>query len=109
MPAVLQFLNCAHDRGPCLLMSYYESAGKGETTVKKNIVFVHGAWLTSQSWENFIGYFEKKGYTWSAPEWPLRDKSVAELRENTPPELAEIGVKELTDHYEGIIRKLPEP
>src|SRR5438552_14735217 len=90
-------------------MSYDELAGKGETTVTKNIVFVHGAWLTSQSWENFIGYFEKKGYTWSAPEWPLRDKAVAELRENTPPELAEIGVKELTDHYEGIIRKLPEP
>ena len=65
--------------------------------------------MTSQSWENFIGYFEKKGYTWSAPEWPYRDKPVAELRQSTPPEVAQIGVKELTDHYEGIIRKLPEP
>ena len=75
----------------------------------KNIVFVHGAWLTSQSWENFIGYFEKKGYTWSAPEWPYRDKPVAELLESTPPELAQVGVKEITDHYEGIIKALPEP
>jgi pimeloyl-ACP methyl ester carboxylesterase len=77
--------------------------------MKRNIVFIHGAWLTSLSWENYIDYFEKKGYKWSAPEWPLRDKSVEELKANTPPELAEIGVKEITDHYEGIIKQMPEP
>src|SRR6478672_12730085 len=77
--------------------------------MKKNIVFVHGAWLTSQSWENYIPYFENKGYASSAPEWPYRDKPLEELRANAPAELAEIGVKELTDHYEDIIRKLPEP
>jgi pimeloyl-ACP methyl ester carboxylesterase len=75
----------------------------------KNIVFVHGAWLTSLSWENYIPYFEKKGYTSIAPEWPYRDASVQQLRENTRSELAEIGVKELVDHYEAIVRKLPEP
>jgi pimeloyl-ACP methyl ester carboxylesterase len=31
------------------------------------------------------------------------------LRKNTPPELAQIGVTELVDHFEGIIRALPEP
>ncbi|WIG61136.1 MAG: hypothetical protein OJF49_003884 [Ktedonobacterales bacterium] len=75
----------------------------------KTIVFVHGAWLTSLSWENFIPYFEQKGYTCLAPEWPYRDKPVEELRKNTPPELAEVGVKELTDHFDGIVRALPEP
>jgi pimeloyl-ACP methyl ester carboxylesterase len=77
--------------------------------VNKTIVFIHGAWLTSLSWENFTSYFEKRGYTCLTPEWPHRDKSVAELRESTSPELAEIGAKELTDHFEGIIRALPEP
>src|SRR5437588_7854194 len=77
--------------------------------MKKDIVFIHGAWLTSLSWENFIEYFETKGYTWSAPEWPLRDKPIEELKANPPAELAEVGVKEITDHYEGIIRALPEP
>jgi pimeloyl-ACP methyl ester carboxylesterase len=77
--------------------------------MNKTIVFVHGAWLTSLSWENFKDYFEKKGYTTSAPEWPYRDRPVAELRQSTPPELAQLGVKELTDHYEGIIKNLPEP
>ena len=50
----------------------------------KTIVFVHGAWLTSQSWENFTSYFEQKGYTCLAPEWPYRDKPVEELRKSTP-------------------------
>lgn len=75
----------------------------------KTIVFIHGAWLTSLSWENFIGYFEKQGYTCLVPEWPYRDKSVEELRASTPPELAQIGVKELVDHFESIVRALPEP
>lgn len=77
--------------------------------MNKNIVFIHGAWLSALSWENFVSYFEDKGYTCSTPEWPYRDKSVAELRENTPAELAEIGVKELVDHFETIIRAMPEP
>lgn len=77
--------------------------------MSKNIVFVHGAWLNSLSWENFIEYFEKKGYNCTAPEWPLKDRPLEELRQSPPPELAQIGVKELTDHYEGIIRPLPEP
>jgi pimeloyl-ACP methyl ester carboxylesterase len=77
--------------------------------MNKTIVFVHGAWLTSLSWENFAGYFEGRGYRCLTPEWPYRDKSVEELRKSTPPELAEVGVKELTDHFEGIVRALPEP
>jgi pimeloyl-ACP methyl ester carboxylesterase len=77
--------------------------------MNKTIVFVHGAWLTSLSWENFTGYFEEKGYTCIAPEWPYRDQPAAKLREHTPPELAQVGFKELTDHYDAIIRKLPEP
>jgi pimeloyl-ACP methyl ester carboxylesterase len=77
----------------------------------KTIVFIHGAWLNSLSWENFLEYFQKKGYSCTAPEWPYRDpnKTAAELRENTPPELAQIGLKELTDHYESIVRDYTEP
>ena len=77
--------------------------------MSKTIVFVHGAWLTSLSWEYFLPYFEARGYTCQAPEWPLRDPPVAELRQHPPRALAAIGVKELTDHYEGRIRALPDP
>jgi pimeloyl-ACP methyl ester carboxylesterase len=77
--------------------------------MNKTIVFIHGAWLTSRSWENFTGYFEKQGYTCLAPEWPYRDNSAENLRASTPPELAHVGVKELTDHYAAIVNALPEP
>jgi pimeloyl-ACP methyl ester carboxylesterase len=77
--------------------------------MSNTIVFIHGAWLTKLSWENFIPYFEHKGYTCLTPEWPYRDASVEELREHTPPELAEIGVTELTDHFAAIIKAMPEP
>jgi pimeloyl-ACP methyl ester carboxylesterase len=76
--------------------------------MSKQILFIHGAWLTSLSWENWMPFFEKKGYRTVAPEWPYREASLEELRKNTPPELAQVGVKELTDHYEGIVRALPE-
>lgn len=77
--------------------------------MNKNIVFIHGAWLPSLSWENFEGYFEKKGYTTMSPEWPCREAPIEELRQHTPDELAQVGVKELTDHFESIVRSLPEP
>src|SRR3954453_443006 len=77
--------------------------------MRNTIVFIHGAWLTKLSWENFIPYFEQKGYTCITPEWPYRDKPVEELRASTPAELAEIGVTELTDHFEAIIRAMPKP
>lgn len=64
--------------------------------------------MTSLSWEYFVSYFEARGYSCTAPEWPYRNASVRELRENTPPEVAEIGVLELTDHFESIIRAMDD-
>jgi pimeloyl-ACP methyl ester carboxylesterase len=75
----------------------------------KTIVFIHGAWLNSRSWEYFVSYFEGKGYTCITPEWPYKDFSRESMYANTPPELAKVGIKEITDHYEKIIRALSEP
>jgi len=36
----------------------------------KNVVFIHGAWVTGLCWEKFVGFFESKGYTCVAPNWP---------------------------------------
>ena len=36
------------------------------------IMFIHGAWLSARSWENFSEFFEARGYDVSAPEWPRR-------------------------------------
>src|SRR6476646_5205176 len=34
------------------------------------IVFVHGLWLLSSSWQHWQDFFESNGYTTIAPGWP---------------------------------------
>jgi pimeloyl-ACP methyl ester carboxylesterase len=76
--------------------------------MKDKIVFIHGAWMTPLCWENYVAYFESKGYRCLAPPWPHRDKSIDELRAHPPKELAGLGVQEIVDHYDKFIRGLDE-
>src|SRR5215218_8311732 len=69
------------------------------------LMFVHGAWLSSQSWDTFAGYFRDRGYDVSAPEWPRKDGDVESLRENTEA-IEGLGLTEIVDHYELQIRAL---
>ncbi len=77
--------------------------------MSKTIVFVHGAWMTPLCWEEMLGFFRGKGYTCLAPTWPHKDMPIEELREHPPQALAGLGVTEIVDHYERIIRGLDEP
>jgi pimeloyl-ACP methyl ester carboxylesterase len=77
-------------------------------TGRPHLMFVHGAWLSARSWETYSDYFGKKGYDVSAPEWPRKEGDVEELRE-TVDDVAGLGVTEIVDHYEGLIRELESP
>ena len=72
------------------------------------LLLIHGAWLSSRSWENFADYFEKRGFAVSAPEWPRKHGDVEQLREDAE-SLKGLGVAEIVDHYEKQIRALAEP
>jgi pimeloyl-ACP methyl ester carboxylesterase len=72
------------------------------------LVLIHGAWLSARSWENFADYFERRGYAVSAPEWPRKHGDVEQLRANGN-ELAGLGLDEIVDHYETLIRALDQP
>ena len=72
------------------------------------IMLIHGAWLSARSWENFADYFEEHGFAVSAPEWPRKHGDVEELRADGD-ELAGLGVDEIVDHYETLIRALGRP
>lgn len=72
------------------------------------LMLIHGAWLSARSWESFAEYFEKRGFAVSAPEWPRKHGDVEELREHAD-ELAGLGLTEIVDHYEGLIRELGQP
>ncbi len=75
----------------------------------KSIVFIHGALMTPLCWEQFNGYFAGKGYACTAPAWPYHERPVAEQQRNPAPQLADLGVKEIVDHYAGIIAGMSEP
>ena len=72
------------------------------------LMLIHGAWLSSRSWENFADYFAKRGFAVSAPEWPRKQGEVEELRAATD-EIKGLGIKEIVDHYDGQIRTLADP
>lgn len=76
--------------------------------MSKTVVLIHGAWLNSRSWEAFRRRYEEAGYTVIAPDWPYDDRSPAELRASPCPELARLTQRQIADHYERIIKHLPE-
>jgi alpha-beta hydrolase superfamily lysophospholipase len=77
-------------------------------TDQTTVLFVHGAWLSSGSWENFATYFGDKGYAVSAPEWPRKEGDADELRADAE-SLRGLGLTEIIDHYEQVIQVLDEP
>jgi pimeloyl-ACP methyl ester carboxylesterase len=74
----------------------------------KQVVLIHGAWLTPLSWENFEQFFTAKGYEVLLPEWPRKADGV-EAQRRDPSKLAGLGIKEIVDHHDAFIRQLPEP
>jgi pimeloyl-ACP methyl ester carboxylesterase len=76
--------------------------------MKRQIVFIHGLWLSSASWENFEGYFRERGHEVVAPEWPRKEGDVEQLRASAD-QLKGLGITEIADHYDAIVRALPEP
>jgi pimeloyl-ACP methyl ester carboxylesterase len=62
------------------------------------VVFVHGLWLLSSSWDNWRQLFESSGYTTLAPGWPDDPETVAEANED-PEVFAHKRLKQITGHY----------
>lgn len=75
-----------------------------------SIVFVHGAWMTASSWDNFIPPFEAAGYDVHVPTWPgLAGRTAAELNAAPPPGFGRLRIGQIVDQYAAFIRTLPEP
>ena len=70
-----------------------------------SIVLIHGLWMTSLSWENWIKRYTARGYHVIAKSWPGMDGDIDELRRD-PSAIATLGISEIVDHYEQIIRGL---
>jgi pimeloyl-ACP methyl ester carboxylesterase len=73
------------------------------------VVFIHGAWLTPASWEPWRLRYEGRGVTCLAPAWPFTDRPLAALRQAPRAELRRLSIRQIVDHYDGIVRRMPEP
>jgi non-heme chloroperoxidase len=69
------------------------------------VVFVHGLWLLSGSWNPWRTYFEENGYATVAPGWPDDPGTVAEGRAD-PEVFAHKMIGAVTDHYAEAVARL---
>lgn len=76
-------------------------------TDKAPIVLIHGLWMTPKNWNTWAERFRSLGHEVIVPGWPgIDDREVADIRSN-PESLKGIGLKQIADHYEHLIRALP--
>lgn len=83
---------------------YTQPSVKKESNPKE-IVFIHGMFMTPKCWDEWQKYFKVKGYTVSAPAWPLHEGSVESLRaEDRLPELAKLELSQVLEFYRKILQ-----
>jgi len=72
------------------------------------IVLIHGLWMTPLSWEHWAERYHARGYEVLAPAWPGMDGDIEQLR-GDPNAIEHLGIAEIVDHYDEIIRGLDSP
>jgi non-heme chloroperoxidase len=77
----------------------------GTPGTKTPVVFIHGLWLHSTSWEPWTKLFSDAGYEPVAPGWPGTSATVEETRRD-PAKVAGYGIDDIVEHYAQIIRAL---
>jgi pimeloyl-ACP methyl ester carboxylesterase len=70
------------------------------------VVLIHGLYVTALSWEKWVDRYTSKGYKVIAKSWPGMDDIDALRRD--PSAVNDLGIGEIVDYYDGIIRKLDE-
>jgi pimeloyl-ACP methyl ester carboxylesterase len=84
------------------------TADTSKPSTPDTIVLIHGLWMTPLSWEHWIARYSDKGYRVLAPAWPGLEGDIEEIRRD-PSAIATLGLTEIVDHYDGIIRALEQP
>lgn len=74
----------------------------------RDVVFIHGMFMTPLCWENWLALFQSKGYRCIAPAWPGRDAAIETQRRNHPdPALGRLKLRDVIERMETVIRSLP--
>jgi pimeloyl-ACP methyl ester carboxylesterase len=84
------------------------STNESDPITPDTIVLIPGLWMTGLSWEHWVDRYTKRGFDVIARSWPGMDGDINELRNDTSA-IDHLGVTEVADHYDGIIRELDGP
>lgn len=80
-----------------------------QTENPKTILFITGAFVSNESWDEWRDFYENKGYKTVAPPWPYKNDTAEKLRKRHPdPEIASIRLQQLLDYFEEIARSFSE-
>jgi pimeloyl-ACP methyl ester carboxylesterase len=71
------------------------------------VVLIHGLFMTALSWEHWVSRYTDKGYRVIASSWPGMDDLEALRRD--PSVVDNLGIAEIVDHYDALIRQLESP
>lgn len=75
---------------------------------KPPIVLIHGLWMTPAAWSGWAERFRARGHEVITPAWPgIGDRTPAQVRAD-PRALEGVGLLDVVNHYDGVIRALPE-
>jgi pimeloyl-ACP methyl ester carboxylesterase len=74
---------------------------------KRPVVFVHGLWLHSESWINWIEFFREHGYEAVAASWP-GDAETTNATRRKAAAVAGYGVTEIADHIADQVKILQQ-
>ena len=72
------------------------------------IVLIPGLWMTALSWEHWVKHYSEKGYSVIAANRPGMNGDIDQLRRD-PSSFASLGLRDVVDHYEQIIREIETP
>jgi pimeloyl-ACP methyl ester carboxylesterase len=66
------------------------------------VIFIHGLWIHSSSWDPWIELFAERGYSATAPGWP-GDLDTVEATRANPEGMNDIGISAICHHYADLI------
>ena len=68
--------------------------------MKKTIVFIHGMFQNSKSWDKWVAYFTERGYNCVASSWPDHQGEPSALRNNPPESLGDLMLEDVINAME---------
>jgi pimeloyl-ACP methyl ester carboxylesterase len=74
-------------------------------TTQTPVVFIHGLWLHTNSWQPWLEVYRQAGYAPTAPGWPGEPATVQQAR-SEPDSVADHGIDDVVAHYAALIERL---